>query len=58
MAPEPASGDPVEPPPAAAERASADTADERYGEVELSRQRKEDGRALILYRWQPDGEVL
>ncbi|HTR89663.1 MAG TPA: hypothetical protein VMG62_06095 [Solirubrobacteraceae bacterium] len=26
---------------------------ERYGEVELERHRKEDGRALILYEWRP-----
>jgi hypothetical protein len=69
MAPEPASGEPIEPltqagapdgpggdpaddPPAAA----GDRHGERYGEVELVRHRKEDGRALILYSWQPDGE--
>jgi hypothetical protein len=69
MSPEPASGDPVEPfTPADApggpgggptddpSAAAGDRHNERYGEVELARHRKEDGRAVILYSWQPHVE--
>jgi hypothetical protein len=70
MAPEPTSGDPGETPTGAAEAGApegvpaedvaggtGDRRGERYGEVELSRHRKGDGRTLILYRWHPDGEL-
>ncbi|HUB35842.1 MAG TPA: hypothetical protein VL972_03395 [Solirubrobacteraceae bacterium] len=39
----------------ATDATDADATDEHCGEVELARYRKEDGRALILYRWRPDG---